>query len=97
MGLQVFHWATNFLKLLALWTSNNFARVVNTGKILNLFTGYRHWHADLRSDDTPLESQLAFTCRALDGSKGDFIGREALQKQKAEGLKKRLVCFTLDE
>jgi len=29
--------------------------------------------------------------------KGDFIGREALAKQKAEGLKRKLCCIVLDD
>ncbi|XP_067825548.1 sarcosine dehydrogenase, mitochondrial-like [Heptranchias perlo] len=62
---------------------------------LSIEKGYRHWHADLRSDDTPLEAGLAFTCKLK--SKIPFLGREALEKQKAEGLFKRLVCFTIDE
>ncbi|XP_069097661.1 sarcosine dehydrogenase, mitochondrial isoform X2 [Pleurodeles waltl] len=57
--------------------------------------GYRHWHADLRSDDTPLEAGLAFTCKLK--SSTPFLGREALERQKEEGIRKRLVCFTIDE
>ncbi|XP_018084950.1 sarcosine dehydrogenase, mitochondrial isoform X2 [Xenopus laevis] len=62
---------------------------------LSIEKGYRHWHADLRPDDTPLESGLAFTCKLK--SNIPFLGREALEKQKAQGLKKRLVCFTINE
>uniref|UniRef100_A0A4X2KUX4 Sarcosine dehydrogenase, mitochondrial n=1 Tax=Vombatus ursinus TaxID=29139 RepID=A0A4X2KUX4_VOMUR len=57
--------------------------------------GYRHWHADLRSDDTPLEAGLAFTCKLK--SAIPFLGREALEKQRASGLLRRLVCFTVDK
>lgn len=60
-----------------------------------LFSGYRHWHADLRADDTPLESALGFTCKLKKGT--PFLGREALVKQKEEGLKKKIACFTIDE
>ncbi|GFU16536.1 sarcosine dehydrogenase, mitochondrial [Nephila pilipes] len=56
---------------------------------------YRHWHADLRLDDTPLEAGLGFTCKLK--SETPFLGRSALEKQKKEGLKKRLACFTIDE
>ncbi|XP_067868103.1 sarcosine dehydrogenase, mitochondrial [Heterodontus francisci] len=62
---------------------------------LSIEKGYRHWHADLRSDDTPLEAGLAFTCKLK--SQIPFLGREALEKQKTEGLFKRLLCFTIDE
>jgi len=73
--------------------------IVNAGyraiDSLSIEKGYRHWHGDLRADDTPLESVLGFTCKL----KTDipFLGREALEAQKVEGLKKRLVCFTIDE
>lgn len=57
--------------------------------------GYKHWHQDLRHDDTPLEAGLGFTCKLK--SDTPFLGREALERQKAEGLRKRLVCFTIEE
>lgn len=57
--------------------------------------GYRHWHADLRPDDSPLEAGLAFTCKLR--SSVPFLGREALEQQQAAGLRRRLVCFTVDE
>ncbi|XP_060107035.1 sarcosine dehydrogenase, mitochondrial [Heteronotia binoei] len=62
---------------------------------LSIEKGYRHWHADLRPDDTPLEAGLAFTCKL----KTDipFLGREAIEAQKTAGLFRRLVCFTVDE
>ncbi|KAM7092717.1 sarcosine dehydrogenase, mitochondrial isoform 4-T8 [Molossus nigricans] len=62
---------------------------------LSIEKGYRHWHADLRPDDSPLEAGLAFTCKLR--SSTPFLGREALEKQRAEGLRRRLVCFTVDE
>ncbi|XP_077162881.1 sarcosine dehydrogenase, mitochondrial isoform X2 [Paroedura picta] len=62
---------------------------------LSIEKGYRHWHADLRPDDTPLEAGLAFTCKL----KTDipFLGREAIEAQKTAGIFRRLVCFTVDE
>ncbi|KAK1333998.1 hypothetical protein QTO34_004996 [Cnephaeus nilssonii] len=62
---------------------------------LSIEKGYRHWHADLRPDDSPLEAGLAFTCKLK--SAVPFLGREALQRQRAAGLRRRLVCFTVDE
>ncbi|XP_032334743.1 sarcosine dehydrogenase, mitochondrial isoform X2 [Camelus ferus] len=62
---------------------------------LSIEKGYRHWHADLRPDDSPLEAGLAFTCKLK--STIPFLGREALERQQAEGLRRRLVCFTVDE
>ena len=58
-------------------------------------TGYRHWHADLRSDDTPLEAGLGFTCKLK--SPVNFQGRDVIERQKAGGLRKRIACFTVDE
>ncbi|KAF6328076.1 sarcosine dehydrogenase [Rhinolophus ferrumequinum] len=62
---------------------------------LSIEKGYRHWHADLRADDSPLEAGLAFTCKLK--STTPFLGREALEKQRAAGLQRRLVCFTVDD
>ena len=58
---------------------------------LRLEKGYRAWGAELSPDDTPLEAGLAF---AIDWSK-PFLGREALEKQKHAGVKRRLVLFVL--
>ncbi|XP_005408513.1 PREDICTED: sarcosine dehydrogenase, mitochondrial isoform X1 [Chinchilla lanigera] len=62
---------------------------------LSIEKGYRHWHADLRPDDSPLEAGLAFTCKLK--SAVPFLGREALEQQRAAGLRRRLVCFTVEE
>lgn len=62
---------------------------------LSIEKGYRHWHADLRPDDTPLEAGLAFTCKLK--SSIPFLGREALEAQRKGGLRRRIVCFTIDE
>ncbi|XP_051907440.1 sarcosine dehydrogenase, mitochondrial [Hippocampus zosterae] len=73
--------------------------IINSGyraiDSLSIEKGYRHWHADLRPDDTPLEAGLAFTCK-LKGST-PFQGRHRLEKQKEEGLRRRIVSFTIDE
>ena len=50
------------------------------------------WHQDIRSDGSPLEAGLAFTCKLKTDK--SFIGREALEQYKSEGIRKRLVCFT---
>uniref|UniRef100_A0A1I8H6P6 Sarcosine dehydrogenase, mitochondrial n=2 Tax=Macrostomum lignano TaxID=282301 RepID=A0A1I8H6P6_9PLAT len=74
--------------------------VVNAGyralDSLSCEKGYRHGHVDLRSDDTPLEAGLAFTCK-LKLPDRPFIGREALERQRADGLRKRMICLTLDD
>ena len=48
---------------------------------------YLYWGADITPDYNPYEAGLGF-CVALD--KGDFIGRDALQRAKAAGPKRRL-------
>ncbi|ALC38829.1 CG6385 [Drosophila busckii] len=55
--------------------------------------GYHLWSFDLRPDDTPLEAGLGFTCR----KSGDYRGRAALERQREQGLKKRLVYLTLED
>src|SRR5207247_2505428 len=60
---------------------------------LRLEKGYRAWGADLSPDDTPLEAGLTF---AIDWRKS-FLGREALLKQQATGLKRRLAIFVLQD
>ena len=58
--------------------------------------GYRHWSHDIGEEDTPLEGGLGFTV-AWDKS-GGFIGREALEAQRARGvLAKRLVQVMLQD
>jgi 4-methylaminobutanoate oxidase (formaldehyde-forming) len=60
---------------------------------LRLEKGYRAWGVELSPDDSPLEAGLGF---ALDWSK-PFLGRDALLKQKAGRLKRRLVIFVLED
>ncbi len=56
---------------------------------------YRHWGHDITDEDTPLEAGLGFVCR-LDKNT-DFLGREALLRQKEAGLKRRMVQFALKD
>jgi 4-methylaminobutanoate oxidase (formaldehyde-forming) len=51
--------------------------------------GFRHWGHDLGPEITPLEAGLGF---AIDWGK-DFLGKGALERQKAEGMTRRLVLF----
>jgi glycine cleavage system T protein len=61
---------------------------------LRLEKGYKHWSSDITPNDTPFEAGLGF---CVDLKKGDFIGREALVKQKEAGLKRKLCIFTLED
>lgn len=54
---------------------------------------YREYQFDLTPTDTPLEAGLGFTVK-LDSSI-DFIGRDALLKQRGQQPTKRLVMFRL--
>ncbi len=56
---------------------------------------YRSWGHDISSEDTPLEAGLEFAV-AL-GKRAEFIGRDALLRQRDAPLTKRLVTFTLDD
>ncbi|WP_333566668.1 GcvT family protein [Sphingorhabdus sp.] len=60
---------------------------------LRMEKAYRHWGHDITDEDTPLEAGLGFAVKM--DKPGGFIGREALAKQKEEGLKQKLVQFLL--
>jgi len=62
---------------------------------LRLEKGYRAWGADIGPDHTPLEAGLGFALKL--GGDQPFLGRVALERQQAEGLKKRLAGFTVDD
>jgi 4-methylaminobutanoate oxidase (formaldehyde-forming) len=60
---------------------------------LRMEKAYRHWGHDVSAEDTPLEAGLGF---AVAWSKPyGFIGREALQRQRETGVRRRLVNFKL--
>ena len=59
---------------------------------LRLEKGFRYFTTDITPSETPYEAGLGF-CVHLD--KGDFIGRDALVKQKAEGVKRKLCTLVL--
>jgi len=49
---------------------------------------------DIDDTTTPLEANLGWLTKI---NKGQFVGREALVRQKAQGLPRRLVGFTVDD
>jgi 4-methylaminobutanoate oxidase (formaldehyde-forming) len=55
---------------------------------------FRHFGHDITDEDHVLEAGLGF---AVKTDRGDFIGREAVLKKRAEGLKRRLVQFRLED
>ncbi|MDD2920668.1 MAG: FAD-dependent oxidoreductase [Anaerolineales bacterium] len=61
---------------------------------LRLEKGYRYWSGEISPDYTPYEAGLGFAVK-LD--KKNFIGKDALVKQKAEGVARKLCTMTLDD
>ncbi|GAB4454411.1 MAG: FAD-dependent oxidoreductase [Anaerolineales bacterium] len=61
---------------------------------LRLEKGYKYFTADITPSETPYEAGLGF---CVDLEKGDFIGREALVRQKAEGVKRKLCTLVLTD
>jgi aminomethyltransferase len=65
---------------------------------LRLEMGYALYGNELDADHTPLEAGLGWITKLDDPSgKGDFIGRDALLRQKREGVPHRLVGLLLGE
>jgi len=62
---------------------------------LRIEAGRRAWGPELSPDETPWEAGLGYAVK-LD-KPVPFIGREALVRQQAAGVRKRLVQFTFDD
>ncbi|UCH53289.1 MAG: glycine cleavage system aminomethyltransferase GcvT [Pseudomonadota bacterium] len=62
---------------------------------LRLEAGMNLYGSDMDETTTPLESGLAWTVAFEPASRG-FVGREVLDKQKANGIKRRLVGLVLE-
>lgn len=62
---------------------------------LRIEKAYRHWGDDIADEDTPIEAGLGFAVKY--DKPGGFIGREALLRQKEEGVTRRLVQFRLTD
>ena len=60
---------------------------------LRLEKGYRYYTADVTQLETPYEGGLGF---CVDLNKKDFIGKAALAKQKAKGIKRKLCTLVVD-
>lgn len=61
---------------------------------LRLEKGYRYWSAEISPDYTPFEAGLGFAVKL---GKDNFIGREALLRQKERGIQRKLCCLTLED
>ncbi|CAH0722411.1 unnamed protein product, partial [Brenthis ino] len=55
--------------------------------------GFHLWNSDLRIDDNPIEANLGFACR----KDGDYVGNEAVEKFRKNGVTKKYAFFTLDD
>lgn len=60
---------------------------------MRLEKAYRLWGVDMSADYTPLEAGME---RFVNLEKGDFIGRDALVRQKEEGPDQGLACLVVD-
>ena len=61
--------------------------------LLRLEAGLMLWGHDLNDDITPLEAGLDWTVRF----NREFVGREALERSRKEGLRRRLVAFRMGD
>ena len=61
---------------------------------LRIESGRRAWGAELSPDDTPWEAGLGYAVKM--DKPADFLGRAALLRQRATGVRKRVVMFTFD-
>ena len=62
---------------------------------LRLEKAYRAWGHELTPETTPLEAGLGFAAKI--DSETPFIGQDALKRQRDDGLRRRIVVFTLDD
>ncbi len=62
---------------------------------LRMEKAYRSWGHDIGWDDSPLQAGLGFAV-AWD-KPGGFVGREALLRQRDEGVSRRLTQFVFDD
>ena len=60
---------------------------------MRLEKAYRLWGVDMSADYTPIEAGLD---RFVSFDKGDFIGRDALLRQRDEGATQGLACLVIE-
>jgi aminomethyltransferase len=61
---------------------------------LRLEMGYSLYGHELSPDITPLEAGLGWVVKF---NKGDFIGKESLERQKAKGKRQKMVAFEMTD
>ncbi len=62
---------------------------------MRLEKGYRAWGSDIGPDHSPDEAGLGWAVKLAGGRA--FLGREAIEAQRAKPLVKRLATFTVDD
>ncbi len=82
-----------------LWETGQEFGIANVGyraiDTLRMEKGYVYWSSEVTPDYTPYEAGLDFRVHLK--SKGDFIGRVALEKQKADGVEQNLCTFSVKQ
>ncbi len=82
----------------ALWQAGQGLGIRNAGyraiDSLRMEKGYLYWSADITPDFSPFE--VGLSTRVHFAAKGDFQGREALEKLRDKGVSRRLCTFTID-
>lgn len=97
LGWEIYHSMEDGVRLWdALWQAGQPDGLLPAGyraiDSLRLEKGYRYWSLDISPDYTPFEAGLGFAVKL---NKGEFLGREALVRQKAVGIQRKLCCLTL--
>ena len=82
----------------AIWQAGQGAGIANVGyraiDSLRMEKGYLYWSGDITPDYSPLEAGLE---NRVAFGKGNFLGRDALLRQREAGPKHRLCLFELSE
>jgi 4-methylaminobutanoate oxidase (formaldehyde-forming) len=78
-----------------LWSAGQDMKIANVGyraiDSLRMEKGYLYWSGDISPDYTPLEAGLGF--RVHFDAKNNFLGRQALEIQKKNGVDRKLFTF----
>jgi glycine cleavage system T protein len=81
-----------------LWEAGQAGGLIAAGggafETLRLEKGYRLWGSDIHTEHNPYEAGLGFAVRL---KKGDFLGRSALERIRAQGVTCKLCCLALDD
>jgi glycine cleavage system aminomethyltransferase T/glycine/D-amino acid oxidase-like deaminating enzyme len=98
LGWEIYTTADHGLKLWdTLWAAARPLGGIAAGRgafnSLRLEKGYRSFGTDMTYEHDPYEAGLGF---AVKMDKGDFLGREALER-RAGDVRRRLACLTIDD